>query len=323
MRLFATCLMAMGILAHGAQAQQQCERVLSIGAWNIKYLGSKPEKPQKSVDIATYIAASKVEVLALSEISHTHTKGGSPRNQPLDDAFAILNKAGANWRYEIFPKRAGSRPPMTDQWTGVAWNGQSVTAVGAPAPLKINIDLTRETNIRTEMGAKEKVIIFSRLPHVMKFSAGPGKTDFAVVPVHLKSNTDSKAQLARAYEIELLIPALADYAGTAKERDIIVLGDTNMETTNEDAGKRFADAGYRDCNRADQKTWDFSRPYDRIWVSTSQPETRNTCSGNGTGALDFSLVMPIAINLTQAKFEERLSDHLMVKAGICVQKDDD
>ena len=115
------------------QPPQQCERVIHVGAWNIQWLGNATagkRTPQAPQDVASYIRASRVDILALEEISvNRKTTGGKPRNSELDRAFASLNGPAAKWRYELFEKRPGARAP-DDQWTGIAWNAAVVHADG-------------------------------------------------------------------------------------------------------------------------------------------------------------------------------------------------
>jgi endonuclease/exonuclease/phosphatase family metal-dependent hydrolase len=319
-------------------AQPTCDQVLFIGAWNVQWLGNAKagkRKPQKPEDIASYIAAAKVDVLALEEISVTSKDGqGRARNQTLEDAFAVANASGPKWQYELFSKRDGARAPE-DQWTGIAWNAAKVTKVGGPWRLDATIDPAREESINQRFDSPEsETIIFSRWPHAVKFSAGSGKTDFLVVPVHLKSNIGGEATAdARAYEATLLFDALTKLKPAQQDGDVIVLGDTNMLRATEPAAALFQKAGLKDCNQRDIgthltfKRGERSAPFDRVYVMTGQPETASSClpSGKGEGALDFKVVRPAdwQSGTTNSQFRERLSDHLLVRAGMCVTADDD
>lgn len=326
------------LLVEGAQAQQTCERFVGVGSWNIQWLGNAKDgkrKPQKAEDIASYLAVAGVDVLALAEISVTSKDGGGrARSQPLDDAFAIANATGSKWQYELFPKREGARAP-DEQWTGIAWNASVVTKSGGPWKLGPAIDAARENGIKARFDKPEpETIIFSRWPYATKFSAGQGKTDFVVVPVHMKSNVGGAATAdARAYEAALLIEALSKLKPEQQDRDLIVLGDTNMLRTDERAGTSFSGAGLRDCNGKDIPTHLASKPgekdvpFDRIFLMAGQPETKNSCPAEGDGkkAMDFRVVKPSdwKPGTTGAQFRDKLSDHLLVRTAICVMADDD
>lgn len=139
--------------------------------------------------------------------------------------------------------------------------------------------------------------------------------------------------MARQYEIELLLEGLSGLRSQHSDGDLMVLGDSNMLSADEPAGKLLANAGYRDCNTRDLGTHlpfrrsDRAAPFDRIFLSPTQPETSASCLPKSTGKqpLDFKVVRPTEWQegTTNLQFRKALSDHLLVRAGICVRKDDD
>ena len=90
-RSLAACLSF--LMASGSgQAQEQCESVLQVGAWNIQWLGNPGEgkrTAQTAADVASYIKAGGVDVLAVSEVSATSKAGGWGRNKTLCVFHAI------------------------------------------------------------------------------------------------------------------------------------------------------------------------------------------------------------------------------------------
>lgn len=333
-------MLSMCLGMDAVQAQQACERTVTVGSWNIQWLGNAKagkRKPQKAEDIASYLSAAGVDVLALAEISVTSMDGGGrARSRQLDQAFATANSSGAKWQYELFPKREGARAPQ-DQWTGIAWNAGVVAKIGGPWKLAPAIDAAKEEAIRKRFDKPEtETIIFSRWPYATKFSAGEGKTDFIVLPVHLKSNIGGAATAdARAYEAALLLESLLKLRPDQQDRDLIVLGDTNMLRADEPAAASFKAAGLRDCNAGDLGTHLSGKPgqkdvpFDRIFVMSGQPETTDTCripgSGSGKKPMDFKVVKPTEWKpgTTNTQFLDMLSDHLLVRTAICVMADDD
>ncbi len=329
-KLFTAC-----VFVCSSVYAQQCERIIQIGAWNIQWLGNAKEgkrQAQSPQDIAAYIKAAKVDVLSLVEITPTSTN----TNDTLIDAFALLNADGAQWKHILFEKRPGARAPK-DQWTGLAWNEKVVTAIGGPWKLDINVDEAKEAEIRSRFKAnpgqeEDQTVILSRWPHAIKFSTGKGLTDFVAVPVHLKSNIGGEAtKEARGYEAELIKSGLSKLSD--RDDDIIVLGDSNMLVSSENAASTFASIGLKDCNARDLgthiafKAGEKSAPFDRIFVMRNQPETKNTCPTEGDGSLplDFKIVRPTEwkVGATNWDFRKKLSDHQLVRAGLCVQNDDD
>ncbi len=327
----AKALFLAALVGAPCSAQTVCPTPLWVGAWNIQWLGNAEKgkrKPQTPENIASYIDASKVDVLAMAEISATSTAGGKGRNKQLDDAFALLNAKGAQWTYELFPKREGARDPQ-DQWTGLAWNEKKIQKAADSWKLDLTIDSQKEKSIAAKFNKPEDgTIILSRSPYATKLSAGAGKSDFLFVPVHLKSNIGGKATAAaRAYEAELIVAALAAQKESAKDKDVVILGDTNMLVANEAASAAFTSAGFKDCNRDDLGTHlnmnpnQSDAPFDRIFIPANEPETKMSCNA----AKDFALFKPVdwKPGLTASQFREQLSDHILVRTSLCIGKDDD
>ncbi|MEY4766706.1 MAG: hypothetical protein RI907_3379 [Pseudomonadota bacterium] len=321
-----------------AHAESPCHHLLTVGAWNIQWLGNAKaghRKPQQPADIASMVALAGVDILALAEVSADGgDASGQARNTTLDAAFAQLNAQGGRWTYALFPKREGARAPQ-DQWTGLAWNAAAVTPVGGPVPLDARVDPAREEAIRQQLDrADANTLIWSRWPQAMKFSAGPGLSDFVVVPMHLKSNIGGAATAqARAYEAELIVQALRRLPAALRDDDVVLLGDSNLLSADEPAAQALAQAGFKDCNPRDVgthlsfKAGEKRAPFDRIFVRASQPESRDTCptAGRGHAPRDFKVIKPQdwEPDIGNSAYQARLSDHLLVRTTLCVLKDDD
>lgn len=334
-RILLACAAA---LVASSALGQACQRVVQIGAWNIQWLGnpaSGKRPAQDAHDVASYIDASGVEILALAEISNTRKDGKKPpRNETLDQAFNVLNSTGAAWRYRLFEKRQGARDPE-DQWLGIAWDSKKVKLVGEPWKLPVEVDLAREDVIRKSFpDPGDDTVIFSRWPHAIKFSAGEGLTDWVVVPVHMKSNTDGEHTIeARKYEAELLVSGLEALRPQHGDLDVIVLGDTNMLASSEPAGAILSQAGLRDCNKTDlgthlpYKKGDKGAPFDRVFLNSNRPSTAKSCpvTGTGSGSMDFKVFRPgeWEAGTSNRDFKKLLSDHQLIRVGLCVGKDDD
>ena len=155
--------------------------------------------PQQAGDIASYIKSSGVNVLALEEIYAEKNGDKKPRNDTLDNVVKILSSDGAKWKYTLF---RSPKSKAVSKLTGVMWNEEVVKPIGEPIPLKIPAGSFR---------GKGK-------PTAMKFSAGKGKTDFIIIPVHMKSNrakrgesedeAKKKAAEQRANEAKYIVQAL-------------------------------------------------------------------------------------------------------------------
>jgi len=327
--LVAATLLSLSAYPLSAQAAASCDAQLKVGAWNIEWLGSAVRANpghQAPEDIASYIAAAKVDVLAMSEISATRSGDGDAGNRQLDEAFALLNAQGAAWQYKLFEKHPQAGSP-NDQWTGLAWNGQQVQLAGGPWNVAA-VDEQRRVEL---LGAESKKVPLNRTPYAVKLTAGQGKSDFLFVPLHLKANSGKDTDKQRELEIHLILKGLERVRTDQGEDDVVLLGDTNMLSTAEPGVQLLRDRGMRDCNQADQNTWLSTRerltdaPFDRIFVMRDQPETRQTCASPGDPSMAFEVVAPgdwIA-GMNKEQFRQRLSDHQMVRTTLCIGADDD
>lgn len=276
--------------------------IIQVGSWNIEWLG-KPEMrkspPQKAEDLAAEISASGVDVLALQEISDDFPAHDHLGNKTLDEVCALLNRrAGNQWKYELFPKRDLY---AEDQLTGVAWNEARVQRVGGA--LRITpVDLLGDN-----------YITWDRQPYAAKFSAGEGKTDFVVIPIHMKSNYGGNVSAMskhRAAEASALIAELPAVRKIFGDDDIIILGDSNALSAQEEGLEKFAKAGFRDLNSADRSTHVKDAPFDRALVPLNQPEFANARE-------------VIHYGKNSRDYRDKLSDHYLISFQILVGKDDD
>lgn len=259
--------------------------------------------------IAEYIAGSGVDVLGLCEIDDTD-ESEARRNDVLDTAFAVLNEEpDQDWQYELFSNK---NPNDKTQLCGVAWNAKQVTREEDTFALTIDDE------------EDDEFYLWYRHPHAVKFRAGDQKTDFVVVPVHMKSNVrPSDPERARGrtgaefgaaqrlLEAEALLsqtPAIQEqFEG---EKDIIILGDTNILDRHEEAIAKFKQAGFSDLNSEDAASFVRGKaPFDRIFVSDQR---------------EFIYARQrILTDTAPAEHEEYLSDHYLISTTFRVVSDDD
>src|SRR5262249_10257745 len=154
----------------------------------------------KPADLAKYIRYARLDLLAIQEVT---ADGPAPDGFParfrtnsiLTKAFAELNQTPGNgWKHVLFPK---TRSADTSQWTGVAWKSAKVRPVGDPFRVPVS-------HVRSSKDAP----LWDRDLHALKFSAGPGKTDFLVMVVHLKANTTGNFAQHRYEEVKDLAAKL-------------------------------------------------------------------------------------------------------------------
>ena len=285
---------------------------LRIGSWNIEQLGSpgRRSRPATNVaqhpaDLARHILEARVDVLALQEIGDTDGVATTQTNETIDKTLKILNKMrGQQWAYVLFPKKD---PTETYQLTGVMWNRKRVRKVGDPWKIPVMDD------------PSDAFSTWRRHPHALMLSAGDGKTDFVLVSVHMKSNFGGAVtQQQRAVEARALaaqIPRIQRHFG---DKDIVILGDFNCLSGDEQGVTNYTPAGLTDLNARDMPTtWKGGSyepaPFDRILVPTGQPEFSESRMAVRTPANDAAHI----------DHKKRLSDHHVVTTVIKIMADDD
>src|SRR5262249_52108362 len=149
--------------------------------------------------------------------------------------------AGNHWKHVLFPKMHAGDP---GQWTGLAWNEKKVKHVGDPFQVPVS-------HVRSAKGSN----LWDRNLHALMLSAGAGKTDFLVMVLHLKANTTADFKEHREEELKDLVAHLPRLdMPFPKERDFVILGDTNILEAKEPAVAAMEKAGFRDLNKMDHDT---------------------------------------------------------------------
>jgi hypothetical protein len=287
-------------------------QTVRIGAWNIEWLG-RPDKRygkgrgqlQEAEDLADYIAAGRVDILALAEICPTNlaeperydpATDGPLNNEVLTEALQIVSrKTRGRWEYRLFPSSGTTR--ATSQLTGIAWNTTRVTALGESRPV-----------IEYEDGDPW---VWYRPPWATMFSTGEGMTDLVVIPIHMKASKESSPR--RAAEAAELVLALAE---VSLDPDTLIIGDANCHAGDEQAIKTYRGAGFIDLNNRDQSTHVGGVPLDRVFVPDDQPEF-------GPRFQVFSGPYTSRRRLRPDEFAARYSDHYMVITIVKAGADDD
>jgi endonuclease/exonuclease/phosphatase family metal-dependent hydrolase len=294
------CLLVVLAAAAAPPAAPAQPDTVRVGSWNIEQLESPNGRfgdakgiAQKPADLAAHIKASGVDVLALQEIGDNVDPGR--RSTTMDAAFALLNAGGQDWTYEL---TANKVPADKTQLTGVAWNRKRVTQVGGVYRFPVQPVPGSSFNH------------WDRHPSAFKFSAGAGKTDFVVVSLHLKAGKSDGNKKQRKEEAEALRNELAGFVGQFKEKDVILIGDTNTLSPAEDAVSAITGAGFTDLNAGGATTVPWGNaPFDHIFLAAGRPAF--------AGAAMSRMVTD---NEDQRK---ALSDHFLVYTDIKVLDDDD
>lgn len=303
-----------GFLAVAASPVPGRDRI-RVGAWNIETLGSPDSRDylrkspsngygvrRNPAELAERIEVLRLDVLALSEIDDTDAEDGSVTNRVLDETFRILNqRAGNDWAYRLFPKRIRRH---SSQHTGLAWNRRRIRAVGR----RFRVPVTDVTSRR--------YFEWDRHPHAMKFTRGRGRTDFVVIPIHMKAGRNNAAVKQRRSEAESLVRELSEIQEHFQDQDIILIGDFNMLRRSEPAGRVYRKkGGLFDLNYSDQSTHIADLPFDRCYIPRAQRENEFA------GVTQVRIVAPPAAE--RRRFRRELSDHWPIVLEFAELADDD
>jgi len=296
-----------------------------IGTWNIEWLGKPDDRSgvakgvaQSADDLADYVIASKVDVLALEEI--VSNRPGKPIRSPEIEAMIAKMKerdAGA-WEYVLNPGINDG-----DQLTGVMWNTGKVTALNAKggawnsqsdSPMRLNIGKVRSS---------QSGYLWNRPPHAIKFVVGSPtekKTDFVLIPIHMKADYQGQFSAHRREEAEALVAQLPAVRKAMSDEDVVILGDSNCPSPSEPALRVLTDAGYLDLNANGKSThWRGEGSMDRAVVPAKQPEF----AGSGTAFTVFADEYQRVKRIDAKEFKRRFSDHYLVYTDVAVMADDD
>ena len=315
--------------AHPTESIQSKTQQIRIGAWNIEWLGfpdrrGRPGKdnPQTPEDLADYIEASGVDVLALEEIG-VDSETPPLRSKELDLVVKSLqDRHQQPWEYVLFDKT--NYPDEADEYmrrgqhVGLAWRTDRAARVGDTWTIPVGS--------HSEFGLK----FFERRANAVKLSFGPGKTDVVFIPVHLKSNRKDDNNQDPTYtmrqreeELKAFVRFLPELRDRFQDEDIVLLGDTNI-LDGQDTGKVLTQQGFVDLNGDEQGTtavWGDgstgyrTAPFDRIFVPEKQTEFAES-----------KLVVHRTANGTDDEikvFRRKLSDHYLISSVIQIESDDD
>lgn len=300
-----------GVFGRQPRGAAASARLLRVGAWNIEWCGRPAQRSgpgqgvrQTPEDLADYIAFAQVAVLALEEIL---VDLRDDRSQTLDRVVVALDaRTGGQWQYVLHPGRHAD-----DQRTGVLWDRRQVTA---RAPGGQDWDPRRDGPWRVPI--QDQKSLWARPPHAMCFSAGPERTDFVVVPVHMKADYLGDFARQRESEARALVAALPRITRAFTDQDVLVIGDANLAQPVEPAVSVFETAGLRWLNPERRATHWPSGALDAAFVPRDQSEF----------AGDFEVVGErycTARGFTAAEFRRRFSDHWLVVTSLRIGPDDD
>jgi hypothetical protein len=272
------------------------KRYIHIGSWNIEHFSKAGGREENIFALTEHIEMASLDVLAMQEIYVTHMDAdGSRRNQHLDGVVELLlEHTDCLWAYEIFENRNSADK---EQLCAIAWNTTQVSKLATfRIPVATKVD---------------GISLWDRTPHAVKFKHRD-KTDFVVIPLHMKANVGGATQAKRIRELEArtLIDNLPVVREKLEDLDLIMIGDTNCLGSGEPALELITSNGFEDLNEADGKTYISGPPFDRTFVTADRR------------IFDFSRQY-IMVSANPADHDKYLSDHYLIKTVVKIRKDDD
>ena len=286
---------------------------LRVAAWNIEHLGSPNSRrdvghgvAQDIGKLADAIEEAGVDIVALAEIyTDDRREDGTWTSAELDALVANLNSrlAGGSlysWDYLLFDNAVRND---TSQVCGALWNWNVIDGVTWWA-------------VPVEGGRRNGSRLWDRRPHAVQFSAGPDRTDFVVIPLHMKASRNFKEH--RGVEAGQLVDKLDLLRTTFADRDVVLIGDTNCAAASEQAVTAFTSAGFDDLNGGMVATVPWGTPLDRAFVANDAADNQEFDGGFVVFAGD-----DMNPALSASDFRRLCSDHFMVYTTISIMEDDD
>ena len=311
---------------------------LTIGAWNLYYLGSPEQRDEPDVakDVAAmarYIADSQVDVLALSEVN-----GDDSLRSP--DLERIIEHLGPQWQYRLFGQNID-----LNECTGVLWNTSRVS-LAETVELPVDRDppgwqqFERQERPAELPSRPER--LHRRKVYAAHFTTGPGRTDFVVVPLHMRSSQGGfhRSRVQRYFEMATILDALPGLTFGRGEYDVILIGDINSLGQ---SAESFVLSSGEVVSAPDYATgWGDPAYFRQLGDdddNTILKRVPGTGWGNQAAPLDRAYVPRYELEFAASQwhvhddvrqyadntrdFMNRLSDHLLVYTTIWIGEDDD
>jgi len=225
---------------------------LLLGSWNIKNFGRLRDRTAESV---YYIAEiiSAFDIVAIQEI-----------NSNISQFKKVLRLLGSHWKHTLSDVTEGSSG--NDERFGFIYDSRRVTHSGLSGEIVIPPELIDENSIISQL---------KRTPSFTGFESGWKK--FSIISVHLHPGDDGNGpgeptdQEIRDEEVRLLMKILEEKLDTSayEDRNMIILGDTNLYEDDDDIVNRLLQQGFVESDGLTGKFTNTSlnQIYDRIFLN--------------------------------------------------------
>ncbi len=225
---------------------------LLLGSWNIKNFGRLKDRTAESI---YYIAEiiSAFDIVAIQEI-----------NSNINQFKKVLRLLGSHWKHTLSDVTEGSSG--NDERFGFIYDSRRVTHSGLSGEIVIPPEFIDDSPIIRQL---------KRTPSFTGFESGWKK--FSIISVHLHpgdGNNDPGEptdQEIRDEEVRLLMEILKEKLDTSayEDRNMIILGDTNLYEDDGDIVNRLMQQGFLESDGLAGKFTNTSlnQIYDRIFLN--------------------------------------------------------
>ncbi len=231
---------------------KKVDKNLLLGSWNIKNFGRLKDRTAESV---YYIAEiiNAFDIVAIQEI-----------NSNINQFKQVLRLLGSHWKHTLSDVTEGSSG--NDERFGFIYDSRRVTHSGLSGEIVIPPEFIENSPIIRQL---------KRTPSFTGFESGWKK--FSIISVHLHpgdGNNDPGEptdQEIRDEEVRLLMKILEEKLATSayEDRNMIILGDTNLYEDDGDIVNRLMQQGFLESEGLAGKFTNTSlnQIYDRIFLN--------------------------------------------------------
>ncbi len=231
---------------------KKVDKNLLLGSWNIKNFGKLKDRTAESI---YYIAEiiSAFDIVAIQEI-----------NSNVKQFKKVLRLLGSHWKHTLSDVTEGNSG--NDERFGFIYDSRRVTHSGLSGEIVIPPEFMADSPIIRQL---------KRTPVFTGFESGWKK--FSIISVHLHPGDDSNDpdeptdQEIRDEEVRLLMKILEEKLETSayEDRNMIILGDTNLYEDDGDIVNRLMQQGFLESDGLKGKFTNTSlnQIYDRIFLN--------------------------------------------------------
>ncbi len=219
---------------------------LLLCSWNIKNFGSLKNRTAESLYYIAEIINS-FDIVALQEI-----------NRDLDDFRKVLRVLGSHWKYTITDVTEGNHG--NNERFGFLYDSRRINQSGLSGEIVIPPELANNNSGISQL---------KRTPIFTGFESGWRK--FSILSVHLHPGDGTANKAIRKEEVRLLMGIVKSKLNALpyEDRNMIILGDTNLYDDDRDIVKQITDNGFKESNglKGEFTNTSLNQIYDRIFLN--------------------------------------------------------